>query len=167
MFCPSHIPWMLVLLLWHWSLEKMMWCVWGNQVREKNLKVTGHLKLWWNWVEIVWIGLKCLRVRFSKGASLKGTVRFRLSLRRQLLTNLLVGQNLYQTSVLADLRVSLFFLNLLHAYERDLFFCYAQFMRHKAVIYLHQFFVSLFRFLCLRAYLTLCFNNNGSRLLKT
>jgi hypothetical protein len=37
----------------------------------------------------------------------KGTVRLRLSLRRQLLTNLHVGQNLYQTNILGDLRLSI------------------------------------------------------------
>ena len=60
-----------------------------------------------NWVGKVCIVLKSLRVGFSKRGSLKGTVRLRLSLRRQLLTNLPVGQNLYQTNILGDLRVSL------------------------------------------------------------
>jgi hypothetical protein len=87
---------------------------------------------------------ECLGVGFSKPGSLKRKVRLCLSLGIQVLTNLPVGQNLYQTNVLGHLRVSL----LSYAYyvrRNEIFFYYAQFMKDTAVIYLHQFFTSLFR----------------------
>jgi hypothetical protein len=135
-----------------------MWWVCGNQVREKKLKVTDHLNiLGCKSAETitgseeklgvsVWTGLRCRRVRFSKRGSAKQKVRLRFSLRRQLMTNWLstcwtksLSRECFRLSACLSS-----FLRSLRKLKQVFFSVNVQFVSDTGIIYLGQFFTSLF-----------------------